>query len=38
MECTIKKSAQNKGVNPYSLDKSRSARHDSLDALKLYVV
>lgn len=29
------KSAQNKGDNPYSLDKIKSAHHDSLDALKL---
>jgi hypothetical protein len=29
------KSAQNKVDNPYSLDKSRSAYHDSLDALRL---
>jgi hypothetical protein len=29
------KSAQNKGDNPYTLDKNRSANHDSLDALRL---
>jgi hypothetical protein len=29
------KSAQNKGNNPYSLDKNTSAYHDLLDALRL---
>lgn len=31
------KSAQNKGDNPYSLDKTRSAQHDTFDALRLAV-
>jgi hypothetical protein len=29
------KSAQNKGDDPYALDKAKSAYHDSLDALRL---
>jgi len=31
------KSAQNKGNDPYALDKSKSAYHDTLDALRLAV-
>jgi hypothetical protein len=29
------KSAQNKGDDPYSLDKTKSSNHDTLDALHL---
>ena len=29
------KSAQNKGDDPYSLDKTKSAYHDTLDVLRL---
>ena len=29
------KSAQNKGNDPYALDKTKSAYHDTLDALRL---